>query len=168
MTDRVFIPMPGEPGALAELSVADLRAQLETQGYHLTSAGQLAAEGYIKGAREPSWLVKDFHILYRAALDVSESIADPSSETPPQRFLRAQLERLRPAFEQCEAERSDWRMVAPGVVAGPGVVLTDVVADGRAWAGRPGAAFDGDDVRREALEKVLAGVEAAKKPGEGG
>lgn len=52
------------------------------------------------------WLVKDFHVLYRAALDVSESIVDPERETPPQRFLRAQLARLRPAFEQCEAVRA--------------------------------------------------------------
>ncbi len=60
-----------------------------------------------KGKREAesSWLVKDFWVLYRAALDVSESIVDPANETPPQRILRGQLERLRPAFEACEAER---------------------------------------------------------------
>lgn len=49
--------------------------------------------------RDVHWLVKDFDVLYRAALDVSESIVEPARETPPQRFLRVQLCRLKPAFE---------------------------------------------------------------------
>jgi hypothetical protein len=50
-------------------------------------------------------LEKDFHALYSAALDVSESVVEPDRETPPQRNLRAQLRRLMPAFEECEAAR---------------------------------------------------------------
>jgi hypothetical protein len=56
-----------------------------------------------------SWLVKDFHVLYHSALDVSESVVEPDRETPPQRFLRAQLARLAPAFERCEAVRDTVR-----------------------------------------------------------
>jgi len=52
------------------------------------------------------WLVKDFNVLYRAALDVSESDPRPTVEcTPPMRALRAQLERLRPAFMDTEEVR---------------------------------------------------------------
>lgn len=51
---------------------------------------------------DASWLVKDFSALYLAALDVSESIVEPERETPPQRQLRAQLARLREAFNHTE------------------------------------------------------------------
>jgi hypothetical protein len=61
---------------------------------------------------DPTWLVKDFHVLYRTALDVSESVVEPSRETPPHRNLRAQLERLAPAFAYCEGERETARLLA--------------------------------------------------------
>lgn len=61
---------------------------------------------------DPSWLVKDFHALYHAALDVSESVVEPSRETPPQRFLRAQLARLRPAFLECDVLRETARVLS--------------------------------------------------------
>jgi hypothetical protein len=52
------------------------------------------------------WLVKDFNVLYRVALDVSESDTRPTGECPPPlRNLRAQLERLRPAFADTEEVR---------------------------------------------------------------
>jgi hypothetical protein len=54
---------------------------------------------------EVPWFIKDFHVLYRAALDVSESIVEPDRETPSQRHLRAQLARLRPAFGIVEEMR---------------------------------------------------------------
>lgn len=60
--------------------------------------------------RDASWLVKDFNVLYRRALDVSESDPRPTDEcTPPMRNLRAQLERLRPAFTGTEEVRQDLR-----------------------------------------------------------
>lgn len=55
---------------------------------------------------EIPYLVKDFHVLYRSALDVAESVIDPDRVSPPLRFLRAQLERLRPLFNECEALRT--------------------------------------------------------------
>jgi hypothetical protein len=55
--------------------------------------------------RAGAWLFKDFYALYQAALDVSESIVEPDRATPPQRLLRLQLDRLRPAFEVCASER---------------------------------------------------------------
>jgi hypothetical protein len=54
---------------------------------------------------EIPYLVKDFHVLYSAALDVSESVLDPDRVSPPLRFLRAQLDRLRPLFEECDQLR---------------------------------------------------------------
>lgn len=58
---------------------------------------------------DADWLVKDFEILYRSALDVSESIVEPERETPPQRQLRAQLERLRHAFEHVQSIKAELR-----------------------------------------------------------
>lgn len=55
------------------------------------------------------WLVKDFDVLYRAAEDVSESIIDPDRVSPPLRQLRAQLERLRPAFAHIQAVKAALR-----------------------------------------------------------
>jgi len=54
---------------------------------------------------ELPWLVKDFDILYRTALDVGLSIVEPDRATPPQRQLIAQLNRLRPAFDQIQATK---------------------------------------------------------------
>lgn len=56
--------------------------------------------------RDVPWLVKDFNVLYRVALDVSMSDVRPDEEcTPPMRCLRAQLERLAPAFTDTEEVR---------------------------------------------------------------
>lgn len=52
---------------------------------------------------EASWLVKDFHVLYRAAERLVAHIdAEGFIDLD---VLRAQLQRLAPAFEQCEVER---------------------------------------------------------------
>jgi hypothetical protein len=61
---------------------------------------------------DDSWLVKDFNVLYRVALDVSESQIDPSRESPPFRNMRAQLERLKPAFTDTEEVRAYLRAKA--------------------------------------------------------
>lgn len=53
----------------------------------------------------PPWLVKDFSALFLAAYDVSASLVEPELAPPPLRNLRAQLDRLRPAFDACEWER---------------------------------------------------------------
>lgn len=59
---------------------------------------------------EPHWLYKDFNVLYRAALDVSESDVRMTSECPPPlRTLRAQLERLAMAFQDTEEVRAAMR-----------------------------------------------------------
>lgn len=79
-------------------------------------------------AGDPGWLVKDFHVLYRAALDVSESVIDPDRVSPPLRQLRAQLERLRPAFGVCESAR---RGAAEAEADGSGVRRAWVKLDGR-------------------------------------
>jgi hypothetical protein len=59
---------------------------------------------------EPSWLEKDFQVLYNAALDASMS----SPGTPPWKILEAQLDRLRPAFEECEVARRMGRQAKEG------------------------------------------------------
>jgi len=59
-------------------------------------------------SKEPHWLYKDFNVLYRAALDVSES--RPTAECPPPlRNLRAQLDRLAMAFQDTEEVRAAMR-----------------------------------------------------------
>lgn len=53
---------------------------------------------------EPHWLVKDFHALYRVAAATLriETLGDARATRD---ALRAQIERLKPAFEACEVER---------------------------------------------------------------
>lgn len=61
-------------------------------------------------SKEPHWLYKDFNVLYRVALDVSTSDVRPTAECPPPlRHLRAQLERLAPAFTDTEEIRAAMR-----------------------------------------------------------
>jgi len=60
-------------------------------------------------ADDASWLVKDFDVLYRSALDVSESVLDPDGASPPLRQLRAQLARLKTAFEHVQSLKASLR-----------------------------------------------------------
>lgn len=55
---------------------------------------------------EPSWLVKDFHALYRAAKAlVDPAVPDAGTASRDFQDLQFQLRRLRTAFEVCEFER---------------------------------------------------------------
>jgi hypothetical protein len=59
---------------------------------------------------DPHWLVKDFHVLYRAAKRAHDLQLESFDRGVPDLLeafeaLRIQLARLRPAFETCEAER---------------------------------------------------------------
>lgn len=62
------------------------------------------------GASDTSWLVKDFHVLYRCAKRVADACgglgASPGS---PLQELDAQLQRLLPAFAEACAHRSPHR-----------------------------------------------------------
>ena len=79
----------------------------------------------------PSWLVKDFCALYRAALaEVSES-ESPTAIGEAEIALRAQLARLRPAFEVCESER---RGAPDRLTAGEQFALTGL----HRWLHSPG------------------------------
>lgn len=52
---------------------------------------------------DPHWLVKDFHILYRLT---ERLVADLDAEKVTDLgWIRLQLQRLAPAFEECEAVR---------------------------------------------------------------
>lgn len=102
------------------------------------------------------WLVKDFDVLYNAALDVSESVVESAKETPPQRVLRAQLARLRPAFDLVQRMKSEresgpravffWRGDAQALTAEIAHVLSlsdlqEVACEmALAWRGRSRAA----------------------------
>jgi hypothetical protein len=56
--------------------------------------------------REPHWLVKDFNALYRAALAFSEACMGRGDGKPyAHHEALAQLERLRPAFQDTEVAR---------------------------------------------------------------
>jgi hypothetical protein len=71
-------------------------------------ASLLRVKAMATGA-EPSWLVKDFNVLYRAALAFSEACAGRGDARPyPLHLdLQAQLKRLEPAFQETEAMR-EW------------------------------------------------------------
>jgi hypothetical protein len=101
----------GEAQELLGVSGHALRAMKRLYEIHKRGESRVAETG---GKREPSWLEKDFHALYSAALDVSESVVEPDRETPPQRNLRAQLRRLMPAFEECEVARRMDRQTREG------------------------------------------------------
>lgn len=84
-------------------------------GELLTDAGRgeelaslLRVKAMATGA-EPSWLVKDFNVLYRCALAFSEACLGRGDARPyqPHLNLQAQLERLKPAFTDTEEVR-EW------------------------------------------------------------
>lgn len=53
------------------------------------------------------WFVKDFHVLYKTAKQLIDREPDARGNTPDSDFedLERQLERLKPAFDHCEAVR---------------------------------------------------------------
>ncbi len=51
------------------------------------------------------WLVKDFHVLYRAARQATEAAQRGGLISPELVALQVHLLHLEPAFETCEAER---------------------------------------------------------------
>lgn len=57
---------------------------------------------------DPSWLVKDFHVLYRTALDAATARSDVAARV----HLNAQLDRLRSAFLECDAMRETARVLS--------------------------------------------------------
>lgn len=61
--------------------------------------------------REPSWLVKDFNVLYRCAKRLSDACHGRGPDGPykPLHELDAQLERLAPAFTDTEEVRKAMR-----------------------------------------------------------
>jgi hypothetical protein len=56
-----------------------------------------------------SWLVKDFHVLYRVAEAEAVQAHLDGYDTAHRRDLARQLARLAPAFERCEAVRDTVR-----------------------------------------------------------
>lgn len=90
-----------ESGLASPDVVAEV-AQIQTLREELAEA-----RGHLRRAeldREPHWLIKDFHALYRAAEDCMQ-IETLAASRQARGFLRAQLDRLKPAFLACDAER---------------------------------------------------------------
>jgi hypothetical protein len=127
-------------------------------------------------SRDSSWLVKDFNVLYRVA---DETTAAMAVEGYVAHDLATQLARLKPAYELTESVREATRtgLAAPhkswaergldllGKLSGRRTELRPATdAD---WRGFASERLDADDPRREALDKVLAGVERTKQSGEG-
>lgn len=93
----------GTPKEAAEVLILNLLHQ-EKQLIHREGLSKLDV------SKEPHWLYKDFNVLYRVALDVSESDVRPTAECPPPvRNLRAQLDRLAMAFQDTEEVRAAMR-----------------------------------------------------------
>lgn len=57
---------------------------------------------------DPGWLVKDFNVLYRCAKALADACngRGDARPYPPLCALEAQLERLKPAYEQTERVRT--------------------------------------------------------------
>lgn len=74
-----------------------------------TGAGPVVTEKITVETREPSWLVKDFNVLYRAAKRFSDACSgggeDAGRPFAAHQELKAQLERLAPAFTDTEEIR---------------------------------------------------------------
>lgn len=89
-------------------------ALLEAQGALALGAGELRnsaallRQNTLAQGAQPSWLVKDFNVLYRVALQ----LFDATEESPDRKVERArhslgvQLERLKPAFTDTEEVRA--------------------------------------------------------------
>jgi hypothetical protein len=59
---------------------------------------------------DPSWLVKDFTVLYRAAKEASDRALLGGYDTPEMRDLGRQVRRLSPAFVYCDGEPATPRL----------------------------------------------------------
>lgn len=121
--ERYGLVRYGVEAALAD-ELAQVRAQRDLLQPQLARALELLAEAHPalqQGAAElrkviaracgaePHWLVKDFNVLYRAALklfDEAEGAFGGSAERT-RRALGTQLERLKPAFAETEAARAE-------------------------------------------------------------
>ncbi len=61
---------------------------------------------------DPAWLVKDFSVLYRAAEAEAAQAHLDGYDTAHLRDLARQLERLKPAFAECDALRETARLLS--------------------------------------------------------
>ncbi len=128
-----------------------------------------ALDGVTAPRSEPSWLVKDFNILYRTAKRLIEREPDARGNTPDSDLedLEATLEHLKPAFEMTESVRTAARLgveIRPATDAEASDGLDRYYAEHRerlegfATRGRNG---------QQAVDEILAAHEATKKAGEG-
>lgn len=121
--DRANLPLPGGDAARASVATAlrrvadakvselasecrSLRERLKDSERETRRLHTLLADA--RTASEPSWLVKDFHVLYRAAREAHQ---DPTSELR-RTWLGDQLTRLAPAFDVTESARATASLVA--------------------------------------------------------
>jgi hypothetical protein len=101
--------------------------KVETKGahehVHIWVRGQLVGTLIMSqgdGARmkaalgDPSWLVKDFHVLYHVAEVEAVQAQLDGYDTANRRDLSRQLARLRPALEECDALRETARLLSGG------------------------------------------------------
>lgn len=97
---------PGEPASappLAQLYGVNTLDEARAVHERINESLRTAAER--KSPRdEPSWLVKDFHVLYLAAAATMRDGTLPECMRT-REALRLQLDRLAPAFQFCESER---------------------------------------------------------------
>jgi hypothetical protein len=108
---RNGLPVPPDPDApplpaghvmVPTDKVAELASECRSLRERLKDAEARATRAELD--REPHWLIKDFHVLYRAARDVL-TIETLAASRQTREALRAQVERLKPAFLACEGAR---------------------------------------------------------------
>jgi hypothetical protein len=107
--------------ALGDERVSAERDQLQAQFEQALALLREAAPALLDGAKElrkvaqrarsaePHWLVKDFNVLYASARALADACNGRGHGKPygPLKTLEAQLERLKPAFEETEATRAE-------------------------------------------------------------
>lgn len=76
--------------------------------------------------RDPHWLVKDFHVLYRAA-EATIGTETAAEDNQAREWLSLQLTRLSAAFDACDAERLSLR-TPPDAASLGGPSLAQLVA----------------------------------------
>lgn len=103
---------PDDRGALRQL-----RATLAPLGEWLeANRGANARALFMAQGGEPHWLIQDFNVLYRCAAAFSDACEGKGDGKPygPHLGLKAQLERLKPAFTDTEAVSLHMQDPGPG------------------------------------------------------
>lgn len=106
---RELLAKEQERCATAEALLREAQSALGEGAAALRDGAATVRRNALANGAQPSWLVKDFNVLYRVATQYLERTTHLDqrfdAEQADSRDLRAQLERLKPAFTDTEEVR---------------------------------------------------------------